>query len=171
KVAKLPFYLVVHPSVKATDLPEFIQQAKASPGKFTYASAGSGTGAHLGFELLKRAADIDITHVPYKATREALPDLLTGRVTSMMADPSTVRSPIADGGLRALAISTIDRSTEHPEVPTVAEQSVPGFDLELWFGVFTAAGTPPEVISKLNAAMHAFLESPAGSKAFDNVGF
>lgn len=171
KVARLPFLLVVHQSVGAASFQEFLARAKAAPGKLTYASAGSGTGSHLGFELLKRDAGIDVTHIPYKATAEALPDLLTGRVTSMMADPATARRAIADAAVRALAVTTKDRASGFPAVPTVAEQGLANFDLQLWFGVFVPRGTPEAVIARLNAAIGGFLRTPEGAAVFDKLGF
>lgn len=170
KVARLPFVLVANQSVGAGNLQQFVARAKAAPGTLTYASAGSGTGGHLGFELLKRQAGIDVTHVPYKATAEALPDLMTGRVVSMMADPATAKRAVDQGSVRALAVTTRDRSAAFPNVPTVAEQGV-DMDLELWFGLFVPRGTPEAVITRLHAAMTAFLKSPAGIKAFEDLGY
>jgi tripartite-type tricarboxylate transporter receptor subunit TctC len=170
KVARLPFVLVANQSVGAGNLQQFVARAKAAPGTLTYASAGSGTGGHLGFELLKRQAGIDVTHVPYKATAEALPDLLTGRVVSMMADPATAKRAVDQGSVRALAVTTRDRSAAFPNVPSVAEQGV-DMDLELWFGLFVPRGTPEAVITRLHAAMTAFLKSPAGIKAFEDLGY
>lgn len=170
KVAKLPFFLVVHPSLPVKNLQEFLQMAKASPGALTYASAGSGTGAHLGFEFLKSMAGIDVTHVPYKATNEALPDLMTGRVQAMMADLQTLRRALADNSLRVLAVTTKDRSPAVPDVPTIAEQGIPGFDLELWFALFAPANTPPAVIARVNAEMNSYLKSSAAATTFAAAG-
>lgn len=171
KVAKLPFVLLVHDSVGVTNLREFTDKARSANGSLTYASAGSGTGAHLGFELLKHHARIQATHVPYKSTAVALPDLMTGRVVSMMTDPAVARRAVAAGSVRALAITTKDRSPAFPSVPTVAEQGIPGFDLEVWFGMFAPRGTPTAVLNKLNAAMGAALSSRAGAAAFDELGY
>ena len=171
KVGRLPFFLVVNTAMPAKDLTQYIAQAKAAPGTITYASAGSGTGSHLGFELLKQAAGIDVTHVPYKATNEALPDLLTGRVTSMMADLATLQRSLASGSLRVLAVTSKDRSTALLAVPTVAEQGVPGFDLQLWYALFAPAGTPAAVVSRLNSDLRAFLQTPAAASAAANGGY
>lgn len=171
KVAKLPFFLVVNARLPVKNVQEYLAYVKASPDKTTYASAGNGTGAHLGFELLNRLAGVKVTHVPYKATREALPDLLTGRVDAMMADYTTVQGMIADGSLRALAVTTQNRSPILPALPSLAEQGVPGFDLELWVGLFAPAGTPEVVIRQLNDALKQSLPSPASASAFSSGGF
>lgn len=170
-VAKMPFFLVVHPDTPAKDLPEFLAYAKSKPGVVTYASGGNGTGAHLGFELLKQAAGINVTHVPYKTTAQALPDLRTGRVTAMMADLPVVKRLLADNSVRALAVSTKNRSSVLPDIPTMAEQGVTDFDLELWMALFAPAGTPSDVISKINTELKVFLESPEAAAAFDTVSY
>jgi tripartite-type tricarboxylate transporter receptor subunit TctC len=171
KVGKLPFVLIVHERVDATDFRQFLERAKAAPGRLTYASAGRGTGSHLGFELLKRHAAIDVTHVPYKATAEALPDLITGRVDAMMADPDTARRAVANRSVRALAVSTKERAGAFPQVPTVAEQGIEAFDLELWFGLFVPRGTPADAIARLNAALVRTMGTPEGIKAYEDLGF
>jgi tripartite-type tricarboxylate transporter receptor subunit TctC len=171
KVGKLPFVLVAHERIEAADFRQFLTRARAAPGKLTYASAGRGTGSHLGFELLKRSAGIDVTHVPYKATSDALPDLITGRVDMMMADPATARRAVAQGSVKALAVSTRERATAFPQVLPIAEQGVDGFDLELWFGLFVPKGTPAEVINRLNAALMKAMSTPESVKAYDALGF
>lgn len=171
KVAKMPFVVLVNKTVGTKDMKQFIDRARAEPGKLTYASAGSGTGSHLGFELLKKDAGINVRHVPYKATSEALPDLFTGRVDAMMADPQTAQRCLKEGSVQALAVTTSDRSPGFPGVPTVSETGVKGFDLELWMALFAPRGTSPETVARIDKAMKSYLESPAGKSAFDDLGF
>ncbi len=171
KVAKLPFVLLVQQSMGVNTLQEFIAKAKAAPGQLTYASAGSGTGAHLGFELLKKDANIDVTHVPYKATSEALPDLLSGRVSSMMADPATAHRAIERGTVKAIAVTTKERATTFPDIGSIAEQGFPNFDLQLWFGVFVPKGTPEPVISRLNQSLTTFMHSKEGIAEYATLGY
>lgn len=171
KIVKMAFFLVAPPATEAKNVQEFLALARAQPGKLTYGSAGAGTGAHLGFELLKQATGIDVTHVPYKATAQALPDLLSGRIHAMMADPNTIRLPVGDGSLRALGATTKDRSPLYPDIPSIAEQGVAGFDLELWMALFAPAGTPPAVVQRINEALRAFLKSPQASEGVAKAGF
>lgn len=171
KVAKFPFFLVVHPSLPVYDLKQFLSFAKSKPGEITYGSAGNGTGAHIGFELLKSAVGMDVTHIPYKSTNEAMPDLLTGRIKAMMADFPVVRRALEDNTLRVLAVSTKDRSFMLPGVPTAIEQGVAGFDLEIWFGIFAPAGTSNSIIVRFNEVLQSFLKSPSAVNAFTKAGY
>ena len=155
-----PFILVAHPSVTAKDLGDLIAQAKAKPGTFTFGSSGAGTASHLAGELLKSSAQIDITLVPYKGQAPATADLLGGQITMMFNNPITSLAQVKAGKLRALAVSTAKRFSQLPEVPTVAESGLPGFDVGFWLGLLSPAGTPRPIIDKLNAAMLKALRDP-----------
>ena len=155
-----PFILVAHPSVPAKDLRELIALAKAKPGTLNFGSSGAGTASHLAGELLKSAAQIDFTLVPYKGQAPATADLLGGQVTMMFNNPITSLAHVKAGKLRALAVSTGKRFSQLPEVPTVAESGLPGFDVGFWLGALAPAGTPRPIIDKLNAAMLKALRDP-----------
>jgi tripartite-type tricarboxylate transporter receptor subunit TctC len=160
-VAGNPHVLVVHPSVPAKDLKEFIALAKARPGFITFATAGSGTVNHLTGELLKMRAGIDMTHVPYKGSGALMPDLLGGQVQALFAAMPTVTAFIKDQRLRPIAVTTPRRFPGLPDVPTIAESGFPGYDLSSWFGVLAPAGTPKAVIDRLNADINKALKDPS----------
>ncbi|MFO1326736.1 MAG: tripartite tricarboxylate transporter substrate binding protein [Rubrivivax sp.] len=155
-IADVPNVLVVHPSVPAKTLDEFIAHAKANPGRLNYASTGIGTSSHLSGFILGKRAGIDATHVPYKGA-DALRDLLAGRVQFMFATIPSVKGQIDAGTLRAIAVSSAKRSRSLPEVPTVAERGYPGFEAGSWFGFFGPKGTPDEVVTTLNKAVNEIL--------------
>ena len=160
QVAFLPFLLVVHPSVQADSLENLVALAKAKPGEFNYASVGNGSAVHLATELLKTEAGIDIVHVPYKGSAPALADLVGGRVSMMLVNVLSALPYVKSGQLRALAIATAQRSAALPDLPTVAEADMPGFVAGAWFGILVPAGTPPEIIGKLNAEIVRVLRLP-----------
>ena len=150
--------LIVNPEVPANSVGELIRYAKANPGKLNFASAGNGTTSHLAGELFKTMAGIDIVHVPYRGGAAAATDLMAGQV-QMMIDVMPNAYPLAKGGrVRGLAVSTARRFPGAPELPTIAESGVPGFDVSAWDGIFAPAGTPPAVIDRLNAAIRQALE-------------
>jgi tripartite-type tricarboxylate transporter receptor subunit TctC len=155
----VPSVLVVHPSVPAKTVPEFIAYAKANPGKLTMASGGIGSGTHLAGELFKMMAGVNMVHVPYRGGGPALTDLLGGQVQVMF--PSTVSSIeyIRAGRLRALAVTTATRSDALPDVPTV-DEFVPGYEASAWFGVGAPKATPAEIVEKLNKEINAGLADP-----------
>ena len=143
--------LVVHPSVKANTIAELIAQAKAEPGKMSYASSGPGTPYHMAGELFKSMAGVDILHVPYKGSAGARTDVLGGQV-QMMFDAVTVMSQHArEGKVKALGTSGTARSSVLPGVPTIAEAGVPGYETTIWLGVMAPKGTPAAIVAKLNA--------------------
>ncbi len=158
KIADVPNVLVVHPSVPANTLDEFIAYMKANPGKLNYGSTGIGTSSHLSGFMLTQRTGADTVHVPYKGA-DALNDLLTGRVQFMFATIPSVIQHIQVGKLRALAVTSTQRSRALPEVPTVAEKTFPGFEAGSWFGFFTPKGTPQGVIAELNKAVNDVLPS------------
>jgi tripartite-type tricarboxylate transporter receptor subunit TctC len=158
-LATSPNVLVVHPSVPAKSLRELIAYAKANPGKLNFSSPGSGSGAHLAGELLNVEAGISAVHVPYKGMAPAVSDLVGGQVQMMFAGISTVLQHVRAGRLVALAIASPQRSTQLPEVPTVAESGLPGFDVTSWYGIVVRSGTPPAIVKKLHADMAEALAS------------
>ncbi|MSQ55466.1 MAG: tripartite tricarboxylate transporter substrate binding protein [Betaproteobacteria bacterium] len=150
-VGSLPFVLAVNPAVAANSVQELIALARARPGQLNFGSAGTGGSVHLAGELFKATAGIDITHVPYKGTSAAMPDLVSGRIEMMFPSAITAK-PFADNGrLRLLAVTGAQRSPDVPQLPTVAESGLPGFDVGIWYGMLAPAGTPPEITKKLNA--------------------
>jgi tripartite-type tricarboxylate transporter receptor subunit TctC len=152
--------LVVHPSVKAGSVAELIAEAKAQPGKMTYASSGPGTPYHMAGELFKAMAGVDILHVPYKGSAGARTDILGGQV-QMMFDAVTVMAQHArEGKVKALATSGTSRSSVMPNVPTVAEAGVPGYEATIWLGVVAPKGTPAAVVNKLNAEIVKIVSQP-----------
>jgi tripartite-type tricarboxylate transporter receptor subunit TctC len=149
-LATSPNVLVVHPSVPVKNFRELVAYAKANPGKLNFASPGEGSGAHLAGELLNIEAGISIQHVPYKGIAPAVNDLLGGQVQMMFAGISSVLQYIRSGKLVAVAIASPQRSTQLPDVPTVAESGLPGFDVTSWYGLVVRAGTPPEIVQKIS---------------------
>ncbi len=151
QLSNSPFLLIVHPGVPARSVKELIALTRSKPGQINYASPGHGTSNHLAVELFKTMSGADLTHVPYKGTAPALADLLGGHVPVMFASTASVRSLVIAGKLRALGISTLQRSPAMPEVAPIAESGVPGFDMASWAGMLVPRGTPPAVIARLNA--------------------
>jgi tripartite-type tricarboxylate transporter receptor subunit TctC len=152
--------LSVHPSVPAKNVAELIAYAKASPGRLTFGSAGSGTSQHLAGELFKTMAGVDMVHIPYKGGAPAMVDLLAGQISMTFGDIPTALPHIRAGKLRSLAVTGAKRSPLLPDVPTIAEQGLAGFDVTAWFGVFTTAGTPRPVVNQLNAEIVRILSLP-----------
>ena len=162
--------MVVHPSVKAATLKEFLALAKAEPGKLNYASSGPGTPYHMAGELLKAMAGVDIVHIPYKGSAGARTDILGGQV-QMMFDAITTMAPnVRAGKLRALATSGKTRSTVLPDVPTLDEAGVPGYEAVIWLGFMAPAGTPKAIVDKLNAEITKVTQSPELKKAWADQG-
>ncbi len=170
QVSHFPFFVVVPASLGVGTLGELVAYVKARPGQLSYASNGSGTMAHLGMEMLKQATGMDLLHVPYKGFGPALPDLLSERVTVMMADLAPVGQQVRSGALRALAATSRGRSAFLPDVPSVAELGHPGYEIDVWFGLFAPARTPAEIVARLNAESVRYLGSPEAKEAFGKVG-
>jgi tripartite-type tricarboxylate transporter receptor subunit TctC len=152
-VVSLNNVLVVNPSVPAKSVKELIAMAKAQPGRFTYASSGNGTSIHLSGELFKSMAGVDLLHIPYKGSSPAVTDLLGGQVNMMFDNIPSSLPYIKAGKLRALGVTGTKRSALLPEIPTIAEAGVPGYDSYVWFGVVGPAGMPADIVAKLNAAL------------------
>jgi len=155
-----PNVLVVAPSAGIKTLAELIALAKQKPGQLNFASAGTGSGTHINGEKFKLAAGIDVVHIPYKGTPEALTDTMAGRVTYFFSPVSAALPLVRDGKLVALAVSTAKRSSVLPNVPTIAESGLPGFDYSLWIGIFAPAGTPSEVVERIARDVHAAGQAP-----------
>ena len=170
QVGHLPNILVVNPAVPAKNVKELIAYAKANPGKLSYASSGNGASSHLAGVLFNASAGIDLQHIPYKGTGPALNDLLGGQVSMSFTDVLTALPYVKTGKLRALGVTTTERSQALPDVPTVAEQGVPGYDVSVFFGIVAPAGTPPDRVAKLNQAFVEVLDTPKVKQLFASQG-
>jgi tripartite-type tricarboxylate transporter receptor subunit TctC len=156
----LPLMLVVHPSVPAKNVPELIAYGKANPGKLTFASSGPGGAPHMSGELFKSMSGIDMLHVPYKGSTAAHSDLLGGRVLVMFDTVTAINPHVKSGALRALAVTTAKRSAAAPDVPTMAEAGIKGYETSTWGGILAPAGTPKDVVAKLNVEINKALAMP-----------
>ena len=169
-IAAAPFLLVVHPSVPANSVTELIAYIKTRPGGLNYGSSGVGGAAHLAGEIFKTSAGVQLTHIPYKGGAPALTDLLGGQVPIVFDPIPTSLTHVRGGRLRALAISSARRSALVPELPTVAEAGLPGFDVSAWFGLYAPAATPREIVGKLNADVNRVLQLPEVKEKFAALG-
>ncbi|MCD0505203.1 tripartite tricarboxylate transporter substrate binding protein [Bordetella petrii] len=160
-VAHSPNILVVNPKEPFQNVQQLLDYARANPGKLNYGSFGNGTSAHLAGELFKRLAKVDLVHVPYKGSAPALNDLMGGQIQLMFTTVASVASHIKSGKLRALAVTSAERSKAFPDLPTLAEAGVPGYQAESWYGLYAPAGTPPAALQRLNAAVAKAVQSPA----------
>jgi tripartite-type tricarboxylate transporter receptor subunit TctC len=165
-----PNLLVAHPAVAANSVAELLALARANPGKLNYASTGNGTSNHLSFELFKAMTQTAITHIPYKGSAPAVTDLIAGQVDLMFDNTPNVLPQVRAGKLKALAVSSKKRSVLAPEVPTIDEAGVPGYDVTVWFGVLTVAGTPRDIVQRLNAEIVKILTSPEVRERFGKSG-
>ncbi len=159
-MALAPYVLVVHPSVPAKTLKELIALAKTKPGQIFYGSTGNGSTPHLAMEVMDAQSGIKMNHVPYKGTPQAVTDLLAGQVQVMFAHTLSVLPMIQSGRLRALAISSSKRSSAAPQIPTVAEAGVPGFEASTWFGLFAPTGTSRDITNRINAEVSKIMNTP-----------
>ena len=169
RVGSFTLMLVVDPKLPIHSVQEMIDYAKANPGKLTFASGN--TAGIVALETIKHDTGISMLHVPYKSTPPALEDIIGGRVSMMLADFTTAMPHVGAGTLRPIAVSRIKRSKLFPDLPTMDEAGVKGFNLDTWAGVVAPAGTPPQVVSKLNAALRPIIDSPEVQARFKNVGF
>jgi tripartite-type tricarboxylate transporter receptor subunit TctC len=171
-VASTPYVFVVHPEMPVKTFGDLIALLKANPGKYHYASTSPGTAQHLGGELVKRMAGVDMVHVPYKGTGAVMPDLLSGRVPMMFENLAVMTPHIRKGSLRPLAVSSLKRTRLMPEVPTVAETGggLEGFEVIGWFAVLVPARTPPEVVRMLNTELNRMIAKPAMVARFAELG-
>jgi tripartite-type tricarboxylate transporter receptor subunit TctC len=162
--------VVVNPTSRLRSIADLIAAAKAEPGKLSFGTYGTGTSAHLGGELFKSLAGVNMTAVPYKGSAPAITDLLGGRIEVMFTTVSSAAALIEGGQLRALAVTSAERSPAFPQLPTVAEAGVPGYVLENWYGLFAPGKTPPEIVDRLNRAAGKALQSEAFRKIAANEG-
>ena len=168
QLAATPNVLVVHPSVPATNVRELIAYAKAHPGQLNFGSGSTGSAGHLAGELFKSLARVEMTHIPYKGAAPALQDLVAGRLQLMFDNMASARGQVKAGTVRALAVTTAKRSPLAPELPTIAEAGVPGFDIDTWFGIFVPAKTPQPIVERLAREITAILrEEPVRTRMLD----
>ena len=166
----MPYVLSVHPSLPVTSLKQLIAFAKSKPGQLYYASAGNGSTHHLSGELFKSMARINIVHVPYKGGPPATAATVGGEVSMLFNTVGSVQPSVKSGRLRALAVTTTSRSGALPDVPTMAEAGLPGFEMQSWFGLLAPAGTPRPIISRLNAETIKALNTPEMKSAIATMG-
>jgi tripartite-type tricarboxylate transporter receptor subunit TctC len=169
RMGNLPFLLVVDPKLPVASVKELVAHAKANPGKLTYAS-GNSTGIVAGATFARRAG-IDILHVPYRSTPPAITDIIGGRISMMFVDITASLTQINAGSLKALAVTTAERSKLLPNLPSMQEAGVPEFEITSWNGVFGPAGMPPEVVQRLNRELAAIATDPEISKKLAEIGF
>jgi tripartite-type tricarboxylate transporter receptor subunit TctC len=159
-LASVPFLLVVHPSLPVKNVKDLIALAKARPGQLNYASTGNGSSPHLTAEMLKMQARIDAVHVPYKGTPLAVTDLLTGQVSFMFANALSMLPHVNSGRLHALGVTSAKRNAATPQLPTMAESGLPGFESGTWYALLAPAGTPREVVARLSAEIGKLTQHP-----------
>jgi tripartite-type tricarboxylate transporter receptor subunit TctC len=168
--AVTPLILVVHPSLPVTTVKELIAHAKARPGQVSFASNGNGSIQHLAGEMLKITMSIDMVHVPYKGSGQVMSDIVGGQVPVFFSGMPPAMPYVQSGKLRALAVTTTKRSPAAPDVPTMEEAGVAGIDIFNWFAFFVPAGTPPDVIAKLNAEINRALKLQDVKEKLANLG-
>jgi tripartite-type tricarboxylate transporter receptor subunit TctC len=159
-VASVPNVLEVTPALPVNSVADLIRLAKEKPGQINFASSGSGTSIHLSGELFKTQAGVDMTHVPYKGSAPALTDLIGGQVQVMFDNLPSSLPQIKAGKLRAIAVTSAQRAPALPDIPTIAESGLPGFEATSWFGIVAPTGTPPAIIARINADVNQWLQSP-----------
>jgi len=169
-VSTLPLVLVINSAVKANDVAELIALAKANPGKLNYASTGIGTVLHVGMELFKLMTKTEIVHVPYRATTTAMADVMGGRIDMILIGQSSVKPLMEAGKLRVLAIAAPRRSELMPEIPTLEEAGVPGYEVRSWFGMLAPAGTPQGIIDRLSGEVKRAAAEPRFTAALAPLG-
>jgi tripartite-type tricarboxylate transporter receptor subunit TctC len=168
-IGSVPLLLVTRPDLPVKTVADLIALAKAQPGKLNFGSAGAGTSLHLAGELFKAMARIDVVHVPYKGTTPAFVDLMGGQIQFLFPTSVSAASHVQSGKLKALAISSAQRAPNLPNVPTIAESGLPGYEASIWYGMLAHAGTPAPVIARLNAELHKALAAPeVRAKLVDN---
>lgn len=169
-VARVPNVLVVHPSVKATSVKELVALAKANPGKLNYGSGGNGSAANLATEYFKLQTGASLLHIPYRGTIPAVTDLMGGQIQVLFTGAPAVLGQIKNGQLRALAVSSPTRLAALPDLPTVAESGYKGFEADQWYGIAAPAGTPRDIVTRLNAQINLSLAAPGLKARLNNEG-
>jgi tripartite-type tricarboxylate transporter receptor subunit TctC len=162
--------VVINPKVPATNMQELVRYARENPGKINFGSAGVGTSQHMAGELFKQRAGIEINHVPYKGAAQAAPDLVSGQIQLMFSSIPDMLGFIKGGQLRAIGVTSKNRSPVLPDVVPVAEQGFPGFDVKAWFGLAAPKGTPPEIVAALNRQINATLAKPEVKDKLAKIG-
>jgi tripartite-type tricarboxylate transporter receptor subunit TctC len=170
QVASTPNVLVVNPSLPVASVADLIAHARANPGKLNFGSGSTGSAGHLAGELFKSAAGVQMTHVPYKGAAPAMQDLIGGQIHLMFDNMASSLTQVRAGRVKALAVTTAKRSSLAPELPTVAESGLAGFDISTWFGIFAPAGTPREAIARLHAEFTRALAAPDVREKMINLG-
>jgi tripartite-type tricarboxylate transporter receptor subunit TctC len=170
KIAEGPYVLVVHPNLGVTTVAELIAAARARPGKIDYASSGNGSSQHLAGELFNQMAGVKLNHVPYKGSSGAMQDLLGGQVSVSFVGMPNALQGVPSGKLRALAVTTKKRAAELPDIPTLDEAGVRGYDATIWLGLVAPAGTPREIVARLNAEVTRALSTTEARKAIVAAG-
>ncbi|MDO8442002.1 MAG: tripartite tricarboxylate transporter substrate-binding protein, partial [Polaromonas sp.] len=170
-MTSLAMGLFVHPSVPAKNLAEFMALARAKPGSFSFATSGNGGAGHLGGESFKAATGIDMVHVPYRGSAPAIADVVAGQVLVSFADLPLAAPHVKSGALRPLALASARRSPALPEVPTMAEAGIPNQEFSVWIGFLAPAGTPKDIVDKLNREIVAILQEPAMTARLIERGF
>jgi tripartite-type tricarboxylate transporter receptor subunit TctC len=171
QLGSIPFVLAINPALGANSVKEFIALAKARPGQLNYASSGKGGPSHMAMEMFKSMADVNIRHVPYKGAAPAATDLIAGQVQLGFFTVSAALPLVAGGRVKAIAIASAQRSSRVPEVPTVAESGLPGFEATTWFGVMVPRGTSAPIVAKLHAVFTQVLKLPDVRERLTNQGF
>ncbi len=171
QVASVPMLLAIYPEVPAKNLKELIALAKAKPGILNYSTPGLGTPQHIAFEVFNYEAGIKVTHVPYKGTSPSVADLIGGQVQATMGTMASLEQHVKSGKVRAIAVSTPTRSPAMPDVPTIDEAGLPGYNVPLWYSVLAPADTPKEIVDKLSAAIKGALRDPHTHALLVQQGF
>ena len=169
-IAAVPLWLVVNPALPVRSVAEFIAYARANPGRISYASSSSGGATHLAGELFKQLTGTDMVHVPYRGSGPAVQDLIAGNVQAMFDSVPSSAASARDGRLRALAVTTRNRIAPFPDLPTIAEAGVPGYEISTWYGIWAPARTPPAIIARLQQAVAAAARNPETRARFDALG-
>jgi tripartite-type tricarboxylate transporter receptor subunit TctC len=169
-VASTTSVMVVSPTLPVKNLQDFIRVLKAQPGKFNFGSSGNGTNSHLSGELFKAQAGVFMTHIPYRGTGLVFNDMVSGQVHMLMDNVVTAMPHMKDGKIRVIGVTSLKRLPFLPDVPTLHEQGLTNFDVSNWFGIYGPRGTPPEVVTKVNAAFNAALRDPELQKRLSNLG-
>ena len=171
QIAQVPNVLVVHPSLPIKTVRELIALAKASPGKLSFSSSGSGSSDHMSGELFKSLAHVDLVHVPYKGGAPAITDAIAGQVSMTFSNQPTALPHVKSGKLRGIAVTSIKRSSAAPELPTIDESGLKGFDVSSWVGLNAPANLPREIVTRVNAEIVKGMNAPAGRERLNQLAF
>ena len=169
-IAAVPLWLVVNPALPVRSVADFIAYARANPGRISYASSSSGGATHLAGELFKQLTGTDMVHVPYRGSGPAVQDLIAGNVQAMFDSVPSSAASARDGRLRALAVTTRNRIAPFPDLPTIAEAGVPGYEISTWYGIWAPARTPPAIIARMQQAVATAARNPDTRARFDALG-